>query len=182
MKRTILVMSLLATALWAPAGDKPRVSRAALAGMEQSFNERIAKLSLNDPFDLLGATRGVYLEGYGAVFTTEVSLVIVPAITPFRMSVSKEEMETVRRRKMKQLPLLKQAMRAMLVASAASLNAVPPEEQIVVGVTLFYYSWENKSDLPSQLLMQAERKVLVDFHARRINEDALEASIRQQEL
>ena len=182
MKRTILGMSLLATALWAPAGDKPRVSRAALAAVENSFNGQITKLNLTDPFDLLGVTRGVYLEGYGAVFTSEVSLVIVPAITPFRMSVSKEEVETVRRRKLKQLPLLKQAMRDMLVASAASLDAVPPEEQIVVGVTLFYYSFENKSGLPSQLLMQAQRKILVDFHARRISEDAIEAAIRVQEL
>ena len=52
-------------------------------------------------------------------------------------------------------------MRELLATSAASLDALPPNEQIVVAVTLFYYSWEQKAGLPSQILMQASKGALV---------------------
>ena len=46
--------------------------------MEKSLDERISKLWDDNPYLLLGTTRGVYLEGYGAVFTAEVNLVVEP--------------------------------------------------------------------------------------------------------
>jgi hypothetical protein len=181
--RVTAIVAFAATALWAPATELPRVSRADLSAMERSFNERIIKLNVEQPFDLLGTTRGVYLDGYGAIFTAEVNLLITPTITPFLMSMPKEQVVRVHQRKLERLPVLKRAMRDMLVASAASLDTVPPDEQIVVGVTLFYYSsWEDRSGLPSQVVMQAQRKALLDFQARRINDDALKAAIRVQEL
>lgn len=182
MRRIAHIAALLAVAAWAQAGEGPRVTRAALAAMEANFDKRIVTLNFEDPFDLLGATRGVYLEGYGAVFTTEVSLAIVPPITPFRRSISKDEVERVRQKKLQRLPLLKRAMREMLVASANSLSTVPPGEQIVVGVTLFYFSWEDGSGLPSQVLMQARRQTLLDYAVGRISDDALQAAIHEQEF
>lgn len=182
MKRMVLAAAMTAAALMAPANQQPKVSRAALEAMEASFDKRIMKLSLDDPLDLLGATRGVYLEGYGAVFSAELSLVITPALSPFRMTVTKEEVERLRQRKLERLPVLKRVMREMLVDSAASLDAVPAEEQIVVAVSLFYYSWENRNGLPSQLLMQAPKKTLLDYQAGRIREHELQAALRTQEL
>jgi hypothetical protein len=182
MKRAATIVAFAAAALWAPAAEQPRVTRADLAAMESSLNERIIKLNVEQPFDLLGSTRGVYLDGYGAVFTTEVNLLITPTITPFLMSIPKEQVARVHQRKLERLPVLKRAMREMLIASAASLDTVPAEEQIVVGVNLFYYSWEVRTGLPSQILMQAQRKILLDFQAGRIGDDALKASIRVQEL
>jgi hypothetical protein len=44
--------------------------------------------------------------------------------------------------------LLKQQMREMLIASAASLENLPPNEQVVLAVSLFHYSWEDYSGLP----------------------------------
>ena len=64
----------------------------------------------------------------------------------------------IHQRKAAKLPLLKQAMREMLAASAASLTALPADDQIVVAVTLFYFSWEDRTGLPSQILMQASKK------------------------
>ena len=45
------------------------VNRAAIRAMEESFDKRVLTASPDTPFDLLGTTRGVYLSGYGAVFT-----------------------------------------------------------------------------------------------------------------
>ena len=41
-------------------------------------------------------------------------------------------------------------------------TACRPNEQIVFGVTLFYYNWEDTSGLPAQIVMQAERQKLLD--------------------
>ncbi len=37
-------------------------------------------------FDLLGTTRGVYLEGYGVVFSAELDLIVTPNLNPFHQS------------------------------------------------------------------------------------------------
>lgn len=155
MKVTAVVAILLAAALPALPQEKQAITREALAAVEKSFDGRIASLGQEEPFDLLGNTRGIYLEGFGVVFTTEVSPIITPGTSPFRPTIPKEMVEKIHQKKLDRIPLLKQAMREMLVSSAVALGALPPDEQIVVGVTLLYYSWEDRSGLPSQILMQA---------------------------
>jgi hypothetical protein len=182
MKRVLVMTLLLGACLWPAKPGRGKVTRAAMAAMETSFDHRIAKLNVGDPFDLLGTTRGLYLGGYGAVFTAEVGLIVTPPITPFRPSISKEEVSKVRERKLAQMPRLRQAMKDMLVASAASLDTVPPEEQIVVGVTLFHYTWEDWRGMPGQVVMQAQRKTLLDYQAGRIPSAALEAAIQAEEF
>lgn len=182
MKRGIALAVLLAAALRAGVPEKPRVRRAALAAMEKNFDGRIERIGAEDPFMLLGTTRGVYLEGYGVVFTAEVNLVNSPGISPFRQSVPKEEIASLRIRKLQRLAVLKQNIEDMLVASAALLSDVPDTEQITVGVSLFYRSYEDTTGLPSQILMQAERRKLLQFQPGRIDRAALESIIRVQEF
>jgi len=50
----------------------------------------------------------------------------------------------------------------MLVFDRCVMNAVPSEENIVVGVSLLNMSWEDTKGLPSQILMTAPRKALLD--------------------
>jgi hypothetical protein len=54
--------------------------------------------------------------------------------------------------------LSRTAMRAMLVDSARSLDSVPADEQVAVGLSLFYWKWENREGLPAQIVMHAPRK------------------------
>jgi hypothetical protein len=148
----------------APPATHPRVTRGALASVEKNFDGRLAYTA--DAFDLLGPTRGVYLEGYGAVFSTELNLIVSPNLSPFHPAFSKLEIARIHDRKGQRLPLLKQKMREMLVASAASLENLPPSEQVVLAVSLFHYSWEDYSGLPSQIVMQAERQKLLSNATR----------------
>jgi hypothetical protein len=148
----------------APPASHPRITRAALATIEKSCDGRFARSY--DSFDLLGATRGVYLEGYGAVFSTELNLFLSPNISPFHQSFTSIEKTRIHDRKVQRLPLLKQQMRELLIASAASLENLPPGEQVVLAVTLFHYSWEDYSGLPSQVVMQAERQKLLSNATR----------------
>jgi hypothetical protein len=160
MKLPVLVALLAVAAMTAAQPAKSRVTRGSLVPLESGFDVRIARAGQQEPFDLLGNTRGVYLDGYGVVFTTELNLIVTP-ITPFRPQVTKEDIDRIHQRKVAKLQVLKKAMREMMVSSAAALDGLPANEQVVVAVTLFYYSWEDRDGLPSQILMQAPKSALV---------------------
>src|SRR5437764_13246447 len=71
---------LLAIAICAMAGDPPRVGRTVLASMEKNLDDRVSRLWDDNPFVLLGPTRGIYLEGYHVVFTVEINLATGPTM------------------------------------------------------------------------------------------------------
>jgi len=178
----MIFAAVLGAATWAAVAQGPRVGYAAIRAMEQSVDRRVMTLSTDTPFDLLGNTRGVYLGGYGAVFTTEVNLLVTNNISPFLQTIPKEYVAKVHTQKLQRVPLLKRNMQDALVATAASLDNVPAGENIVLGVTLFYYNWENTSGLPAQIVMQAQRQKLLDVQLGRASRASLDAVIRVQEL
>jgi len=143
MKRGSLAAALVAALAWAAVAARPVVTREALAALEKKFDHRIQSYSLNDPFELLGNTRGVYLPDYGVVFTSEVNLVASAVVTPFR------QIQQLRQKKLKRLEDLKRIMRAMMVDSATALRGVPREQRIAVGVSLFRFHWEDSRGLPA---------------------------------
>jgi hypothetical protein len=181
MRRWLIPPALL-TALAVAIAGVPRVSRVAVHAMEISFDKRIQTTSVDAPFELLGNTRGVYLEGYGAVFTSEVNLSLSSNISPFQPTMPKEYVTKLRLRKLERVPVLKKTMEEEMVAMASSLDTVPASERIVLGVTLFYYPWEDTAGLPSQILMQAERQKLLDVQLGRASHASLDSVIRVQEL
>lgn len=157
------LVSLLAfgALLWAGSPDAPKVSRKSVVAMERSFDQKLISL-WPEPFLLLGTARGFYLDGFGAVFSAEMNLVTGPNVTPFHPEMSKAEIEQHRKKKLERLPVLRQAMRQMLKDAASSLDGVPPAEQIVVEVTVMKYPWEDMTGVPTQILMQAQKKRLLE--------------------
>lgn len=187
MKRPIpplLVVAMSASTLFSAdtAGVTSRVPRTMLVAMEKSVDSRVRQVSPDNPFSLLGPTRGIYLEGYGAVFTAEVNLVPAPAtmlLPGFGNSeLAKQEIKQHRQKKLALLPQLRQALRQSLIDSAAALDTVPPEQQIVVVAMLSKYAEEDITGLPQQIMMQASKKDLLE---KRNNPAALDAAIRTTE-
>ena len=105
-----------------------------------------------------GFTRGLRLDDYGAVFTTEVDLVATPTVNMFQHSITPEQATDVHRRKLGNLPALRKAIREMVLASAGALTTLAPEGHIVVAVRLLYQPWEDRTGLPSEILMKASRQ------------------------
>ena len=62
---------LLAAAVCTAAATAPRVSRTVLKAVETSLTDRVKSLWVDNPFSVIGNTRGLYLEDYGAVFTID---------------------------------------------------------------------------------------------------------------
>lgn len=156
-------------------------SRSEIAAMERSFDQRLQRFSIDTPIEVLGLTRGIYLEGYGAVFTAEVNLVQTPGISPFRPTLSKEDVAKTRAAKMKRIPDLKGLMRETMIASAASLDRLPSEERLVLGVSLFYHGWEDAAGMPHHITMLARRQALIEVAANRQPHSALDRIIQVRE-
>jgi hypothetical protein len=159
VKRAALLV-LVTTVLLAANGPE-RVTRLALATLERQLDSRVERIGSEEQFTLLGSTRGVYLAGFGAVFSTEVDLMASAAVSPFRPEYSKTELLKLKQKKQQRIDVLKNQMREMLLSSAANLSAVPMDERVVIAVTVAYFRWEDKSGLPQQIVMQAPRKALL---------------------
>jgi len=175
--RIAAIVALLLCAL--PAGsmaDKPKVNRAMIEAMEHSMDRKLSGLWPADPVEVVGLTQGAYIDGYGAIFMGEVNMAPAAGITPFHPTVKPDEIKRTRDKKLQRMAQLKTAMREMLVDSARSLDAVPADEQVAVGISLFYWTWENREGLPAQIVMHAPRKALLQ------SSDAGQAPIASEEF
>jgi hypothetical protein len=177
MRRVLLALTFSA----ALAAGQPRVTREAMASVEQSIDQRIRGLDVNAPYDLLGFTRGVYLPGYGVVLTSEVNLVVT-LITPFHPALTPVQLTQLHQKKIQRLEVIRGLMREALVAAAVTLDPVPANEQVVFGMTLFYRKFEQREGLPGQIIMQAPKRTLLDFKANRISKAELDRAIQVEEL
>jgi hypothetical protein len=176
----IAVVLLAGTAV--ALADPARIGRNALEKLEFHLDMFLVKGP--DPCEMMGNTRGVYLDGYGAVFTSLVALVPTPTPSPFR-AFTQKDFNDIHERKIRQIPIMKEKIRSMLLMMAAdpSLEAVRPHEQIVSGVTFFYYKqWENMSGLPLQIVMEGEKQKLLDVQSGRVPRSQLDSIIKVQEL
>ena len=141
----------------APAGKSP-ITRPILRDLESRFDNSLVSANSADPIDLRGFTRGIYLEGFGAVFTAEVDLIRSPTPNPFRLIIPPAEVVRTHQRKVDHLPLLVQTMKDMMALTANTLPALRPGEQIVLQVRIPYQAWEDTKGLPTEIRMKADRK------------------------
>jgi hypothetical protein len=136
-----------------------RIPLGSFVNLERTFDAKLAGLAdAYGPVDLLGATRGVYLDGYGVVFTTEMGLIVTPTINPFNSKITDAQKNQVHSAKVTRLPALKKAVIEMVKNVATSLAQVPDTQQVVVAVRLDYLNWENTTGLPGLVIAKADRR------------------------
>ena len=141
-----------------PAPRTARIPLGAIRELERTFNDRLSGLAGADqPTELMGDTRGIQLEDYGVVFTTEVSLVITPGLMPGRPKIPPEMAARVKVQRLERMPLLKAAMREMMRNMAATFTQIPARQQMVLVVRLYYGAWEDTTGMPAQVIMKADR-------------------------
>jgi hypothetical protein len=164
------------------AATEPRISRATIVAVEKSIDEKFSART-GDPYDVLGNARGTYLEGYGALFTTELDLVNTGPLTlsPFKPSISKEEVATTRDRKLKKLVILRENMRTLMVNASGTLEGLPPNEHVAMEAVLLYFPWEESKGMPRRVFMSAEKQKLLNAKAAHAGQPELAAIIEEQE-
>jgi hypothetical protein len=176
-----LLLAITAATLCFAAAES-RVSRATILAVESGINEKLSARSA-DPYDLMGMARGTYLEGYGALFTVELDLINAGPLnlSPFKPTISKEEVATTRERKLKKLAMLKDSMRSLMVAASGTLEGLPANERVGMESILFNYSWEDSRSIPHRVFMSAEKQKLLDARATHAGQPELAAIIEEQE-
>jgi hypothetical protein len=136
-----------------------RVPLQTIGELERGFNDRLRTLAdADNPVDLLGDTRGIQLDGYGIVFTTEVSLMVTPTVSPFRSQITPELAARVHKTRVDRMPLLIAAMKEMMRNMATACPQIPANQQFVLAVRLYYGAWEDTGGMPAQVIMKSGRE------------------------
>ena len=176
MKKVFLSFLLLVVAAGLMAATAPRVSRGTLAAMEKSLDQTISNLWKDNQYLLLGSTRGVYLEGYGAVFTAEVNLVANP-ISLMSSRLSTADVARYRQTKLERVAVLKKTLTESLASTAASLDTVPAEEKVTLVAFLDHFPWEDMTGVPVQITIEGQKKTLIEAQRAR----SLDSAVRVTE-
>ena len=156
-----ILLATLASICFA-AVESP-VSLASLRAVENSINDRV-RSSVADPYDLLGTARGTYLDGYGAVFTVEMNLVLSSPLvsSPFKPALGEAELVALHDRKNRKVEGLKEMMRGLMLGAGKTLTGLPNSERVVMEAFLFKYRWENSRNLPKRIILTASKQQLLD--------------------
>jgi hypothetical protein len=176
--KMMLALLLSASLLVLAATGDSAITRDMIVPMEKRIDQRMETL-FDEPFLLLGFCRGLYLEKYGVVFSAELQLLSTPGVGTFGFTTPTKELSaSLRKRKLERLPILRDAMKGMVVQAANNLEKLPADERVVLGISLFRRSWEDTTGIPSQIVMQGSKR---DLQAAR-TVAAIDAAIRVQEF
>jgi hypothetical protein len=181
MKKLLIALPLvLATLAFAgvAADTLTHVNRAVIRSVEISLDERLSRIWPDTPMALASHTRGLYLDGFGAVFTLEMNTAS-DGVGLMTTNITPQKKVQVKQTKIDRMPQLQKALSLALVDAAASLDPVPLDEQVVIEVDLLRYSWEDGAGYPAEVLVQSTRRKLLDV--KHANGVGLEAAVHVTE-
>ena len=128
---------------------------------------------------VLSAPKGAYLEGYGAVFSTEASLYRIRIITPFsRRPYSQEELDEAHRAALERLEGLKVGLRQAVAEHGSLLGQLKPDHTLAVIVHLYNGVADPRRPYPSQLIFKARAGSVNDYREGRITMEELVRQVR----
>jgi hypothetical protein len=144
------------------ATDKAPTPLQSILELEKEMDQRLGTTGTPDPCVVRGPSRGLYVNGLGAVFTAEVELAATPggiALFGQTNQVGPEQKAKYRKNKLARVPLIEQTMRDMALSLAASpALKLADNEQVVVVVRLWYQRWEDTTGLPGQIVARLDHR------------------------
>lgn len=186
MKRILILClcSVLGALLVAPpvaVSSSPRD----LAAMKQSLEvfegvlSTVLQQNFPEAFALLEKPKGVYLNGFGSVFSFEIDIATVKQPNLFSQSRStpQEEKKALNER----LPKLRETMEKTLAEHGDSLIQIEPEEQIAVVAQLFNSGFLSRPLDLKTVIVRTSKKNLLDFKAGRLTFDELKKKMDVQQ-
>jgi hypothetical protein len=67
----------------------------------------------------------------------------------------------------------------MLVNAVWAMETLPPDENVVLGISIYYFNWEDSTGLPRQIVMRAQRRAIVT--TSRTDTAAIQSAIHTEE-
>ncbi len=184
--RRFAVCLMLTAAVAAGAARSGSQTAAPLSGPPASEIEAVAKAcdgsirgySIDAPLDHLLPTHGIYVEGYGAVFVTDVDLVSLPPLFGFGGHVTKADLARIHDGKLKRLPDVRKLMVQMLQGAAGMLAHLQPDEAILLQFNFYSLDMEDRTGLPKSMSVQGKKRDLLDAAARKQALDAASGLVK----
>jgi hypothetical protein len=128
----IAAVAVLSLCALPGVADGPKVNRGMIEAMQHSLDNKLSRLWLQVPAEVLGLSQGTYIRGYGVVFLSEVNLAPAAGISPFHPSVGPDEASRKHDKKLQRLATVRTAMRApckaVLQLVSAEQTSVASEE------------------------------------------------------
>jgi hypothetical protein len=178
----ILAAVLAAIALCAGAayGDRPHLTRAMLTAFEKQFALSVLTATKDSTVTFIDPPRAYYLDNFGVMMATEMSLVPGYGPTIFG-ALSKEQIQLHHHKVEERLPLIREQMKLALLDGASRFDALDGNDRLAVAVTVYHFAWENTTGIPTQIVMQATRKALLEARAK-TQEQGRDQSFEMKEL
>lgn len=177
-RRGVLVAVIALLARSAAAGAELPKNAAEMHDSLRSAERAIAGRFDAVPMRIIGRVRGGRLEDFGAVFLFEVNVAPMANVSPFRPAYSEDELRGLNETKRASVDELEKIGLEMLVEAARRLGTIPPDEQVALVIALFHFTWEDTAGLPSQLVLQARRSLLLDRAADRVSAAELAGQVK----
>lgn len=160
--RVVALMALCAA--WAGAAQPSAAGRplnSEMQAVQRACDAAIRGYSIDAPVDHMLPTHGVYIEGFGAAFITDLNLVALPPLFGFGGHINPAELKRIHDSKVKRLPAVRELLTRMLMDGAKTLNHMSPEESVLLHVNFYYMEIEDRAGLPASMTVQAKKKDLL---------------------
>jgi len=177
-----LILTLAASAAARPASHAASAlsgpPAAELEAVDKACDASIRGYSIDAPLDHLLPTHGMYIEGYGAVFITDVNLVALPPLFGFGGHIAKGELARIHDSKIKRLPEVRKLMTQMLLAASGTLVSLAPDESILLHFNFYTLELEDRTGLPKSMSVQGKKRDLLDAAARKLPVDSVSGMLK----
>ncbi len=178
---TVCLMLAMATAAAAakaqPAAPVSGLPAAEIDAVDKACDASIRGFSIDKPLDHLLATHGVYVEGYGAVFITDVNLVALPPLFGFG-KINNVDLARIHESKVKRLPEVRKLMGQIVLAASGTLAHLSPDESILLHFNFYSMATEDHTGLPKSISVQGRKRDLLDAVARKAPDDFVSSILK----
>jgi hypothetical protein len=148
------------------AGAESPVTRALLASFEKDFLVRMKAAWKVDSTLFVDPPRAFYVDRFGVVMTSVVTLGPGFGMGMFRGAPGAAELADYRGKVLQRLPLLLQQMKDALLESAPRFRSLKDGDRLAVAVSVYHFAEEDTQGIPSQIVIQGAHKALLEAKQR----------------
>jgi len=121
-------------------------------------------------FTLLSSTKGTYLPEFGALFSLEVNLTQLRAITPFdQRPYTQKELDEASSLMVKRLATLKEVLVKVTGEYGASLQQLRADQNLVIVMHIFNPASTGNKSFPSQVILKVKRSLINQYRENRLS-------------
>lgn len=170
--RTLVMMLVFAAVAPAQSPQSDAAFKRQTAAIQAAVNDVVN--STVPGYALVQPTRSVYLEGFGVIFTLEVSL--EEPRSPFFSPKSPEQVRALVGQRLKDI---RGKLMDVVQQKTSTIASLPPAESVVIVMYLANYNPADLPDLPATIVTSLKKQDALDAKSNLITATELLRRVRQ---